>query len=565
MSESSIDNRIRVLRGTELLDSPPERAFDRLTRLASGLLGAPIALLSLVDERRQFFKSTLGLSEPWASRRETPLTHSFCQYATRSRAPLIDDDARLHPLLRENRAIRDLNVIAYAGIPLIVEDEAIGALCVVDDVPRTWSKADVRLLSDLAESAVSEIELRIALRTAREQRALMDALIESVGDAVLAVDTKRTFLLANGAARSLFVGPELGKSLPPDWARLLGSFRTDGSPLPPEEGALGLALRGESTTGLQFTVQRPGVPEPVWVEANGRPVRGADGARFVAAVAVYRDVTEKKREADLYAALAANIPRGAVALFDHELRCLAVDGTLTRRDGIIPAAMAGKPMRALALAMDPSARGLDGAEAAYQRALGGQSSSLDVVLGNRTLALHVGPVQDSRGRVSAGIVLGLDVTHERRTEASRFVRVSRSTGRSCSTFPTGRFSSCGSAPRFRLFADGPAIRRPPRSAKTNERAIVGQTVADLAAIAADVDRAAVIVAFERALEGEPGQLEVTRDDRFYDLRVLPVFSMGARALSHALALLSDVTARKQELLELANARAALAISRGAPE
>jgi PAS domain-containing protein len=558
MSESSIDNRIRVLRGTELLDSPPERAFDRLTRLASGLLGAPIALLSLVDERRQFFKSTLGLSEPWASRRETPLTHSFCQYATRSRAPLIVDDARLHPLLRENRAIRDLNVIAYAGIPLIVEDEAIGALCVVDDVPRTWSKADVRLLSDLAESAVSEIELRIALRTAREQRALMDALIESVGDAVLAVDTKRTFLLANGAARSLFVGPELGKSLPPDWARLLGSFRTDGSPLPPEEGALGLALRGESTTGLQFTVQRPGVPEPVWVEANGRPVRGADGA-IVAAVAVYRDVTEKKREADLYAALAANIPRGAVALFDHELRCLAVDGTLTRRDGIIPAAMAGKPMRALALAMDPSARGLDGAEAAYQRALGGQSSSLDVVLGNRTLALHVGPVQDSRGRVSAGIVLGLDVTHERRTEAA--LRQSEQIYRAIvQHLPNGAVLL---ADRHLVFvsADGPAIGDLVR--RTNQRAIVGQTVADLAAIAADVDRAAVIVAFERALEGEPGQLEVTRDDRFYDLRVLPVFD-GARP-SHALALLSDVTARKQELLELANARAALAISRGVPE
>jgi PAS domain S-box-containing protein len=72
--------RLKALRDACLLDTPAEESFDRLTRLASTILHAPVALVSLVDEDRQFFKSCVGLPEPWASRRETPLSHSFCQH-----------------------------------------------------------------------------------------------------------------------------------------------------------------------------------------------------------------------------------------------------------------------------------------------------------------------------------------------------------------------------------------------------------------------------------------------------------------------------------------------------
>jgi GAF domain-containing protein len=95
--------------------------------------------VSLVDDRRQFFKSAVGLHESWASRRETPLTHSFCKFAVGRRAPLVVPDAREDPALRENLAIRDLGVIAYAGVPLVVEDEALGAFCVIDDKPHAWT------------------------------------------------------------------------------------------------------------------------------------------------------------------------------------------------------------------------------------------------------------------------------------------------------------------------------------------------------------------------------------------------------------------------------------------
>ena len=83
-SDSREARRLSVLQSTGLLDSDAEAPFDRLTRLSSRLLGAPVALISLVDDHRQFFKSAEGLAEPWASRRQTPLSHSFCQHVVRS-------------------------------------------------------------------------------------------------------------------------------------------------------------------------------------------------------------------------------------------------------------------------------------------------------------------------------------------------------------------------------------------------------------------------------------------------------------------------------------------------
>jgi hypothetical protein len=152
--------RLRALRETGLLDSPLQENFDRHARIASEALDAPVALVSLIDEERQFFQSCIGLPEPWQSERETPLSHSFCQHAVASREPLIVDDAREHPVLKDNLAIRDLRVIAYAGIPLIARDgQALGTLCTIDDHPRHWTKHQVGLLKDIAESVTREIDI----------------------------------------------------------------------------------------------------------------------------------------------------------------------------------------------------------------------------------------------------------------------------------------------------------------------------------------------------------------------------------------------------------------------
>src|ERR671914_2989559 len=106
--------RLDALRTSGLLDTPSEEAFDRLTRLVTRLLDVPVALVTLVDGDRQFFKSCVGLPEPWAARRETPLSHSFCQYTVTTGEPLVIDDAREHPELRDNLGIPEIGIVAYA-------------------------------------------------------------------------------------------------------------------------------------------------------------------------------------------------------------------------------------------------------------------------------------------------------------------------------------------------------------------------------------------------------------------------------------------------------------------
>ena len=152
--------RISALRDTGLLDSAPDPSFDRHVRLAAELLNAPIALVSLVDEDRQFLKSCIGIEEPLATDRETPLSHSFCQHAVAQRQPLIVEDAREHPVLKHNPAVEESGTIAYAGVPLIDgAGHALGTLCVIDGRPRQWTKHQVELLGDLAASVVNEIAL----------------------------------------------------------------------------------------------------------------------------------------------------------------------------------------------------------------------------------------------------------------------------------------------------------------------------------------------------------------------------------------------------------------------
>jgi GAF domain-containing protein len=104
-------------------------------------------------------RDCIGLDvEPWASERQTPLSHSFCQYAVASREPLVVSDAREHPVLKDDLAIRDLGVIAYLGIPLVASDgHVLGTLCVIDGKPRSWSSEQVSLLTDLAASAMTEV------------------------------------------------------------------------------------------------------------------------------------------------------------------------------------------------------------------------------------------------------------------------------------------------------------------------------------------------------------------------------------------------------------------------
>jgi GAF domain-containing protein len=159
-------NRLSALARTGLLDSPPEESFDRFTRLAARWFNTPMALVSLVDRDRQFFKSAVGLAEPWRTLRETPLAYSFCKHAVAQQTPLMIADAREDPLYRDSPAVRELNIVAYAGVPLTMSGYALGALCVIDMEPREWTATEVETLADLAACVGREIELRMRVREA---------------------------------------------------------------------------------------------------------------------------------------------------------------------------------------------------------------------------------------------------------------------------------------------------------------------------------------------------------------------------------------------------------------
>jgi hypothetical protein len=153
-----------------MLDSPVEETFERLTRAVVSGAQVPTALVSLVDDARQFFKSAQGLGEPWASMRQTPLSHSFCQHVVTSDEMLVVEDSRTDPRVAGNLAIDDLSVVAYAGAPLHGPGGMpLGSLCAIDSSPRAWTPEELAVVRDLAALASELIIMRAA---ALETRAI---------------------------------------------------------------------------------------------------------------------------------------------------------------------------------------------------------------------------------------------------------------------------------------------------------------------------------------------------------------------------------------------------------
>ena len=289
-------DRLTALRRTALLDTPPEESFDRLTRMAARLLGTPVSLIALVADDRQFFKSAVGLPEPWASRRVTPISFSFCGQVVATGEPLVLEDARRHPLLRHNPVIRELGWVAYAGVPVVTHDgHTIGALCVADKTPRLWSERDIALLQDLAASVVTEIELRTEISERRNAEHSRRETVEQfhssfeesgIGMALLSIDGR--WLRVNRAVSDL-----LGRAR----EDLIG-LPVDGVIHPDDAGAGREAMRllqaGECRTyTMELRYVRPS-GAVVWALVNVSLVPGPEGepGHFIAGI---QDITDRKQ------------------------------------------------------------------------------------------------------------------------------------------------------------------------------------------------------------------------------------------------------------------------------
>ena len=159
--------RLKVLWQYDVLDTVPEELFDDLTELAARICEAPIALISLVDEKRQWFKSKVGTTV-----QETSRDLSFCSHAIRQPGLFIVPDTTKDPRFAMNPLVTsDPKIRFYAGAPLLTPDGyALGTLCVIDKVARELRPDQQRALTILSRHVVSQLELRRRSRELAEAR-----------------------------------------------------------------------------------------------------------------------------------------------------------------------------------------------------------------------------------------------------------------------------------------------------------------------------------------------------------------------------------------------------------
>lgn len=191
--------RLRALHELQLLDTPPEERFDRITRLACRLLGVPISLVALVDSERQWFKSRVGIELA-----ETARADAFCAHTIHTEHGLVIEDARSDPRFAANPFVTgEPHVRFYAGMPLAAPDGSrVGALCVLDRDVRRFDAAEMATLRDLAAIAGDELRSGSAGRPA--PAGWEEALLAHLPDGILMLDAQGAIAAANEAAGRIF-------------------------------------------------------------------------------------------------------------------------------------------------------------------------------------------------------------------------------------------------------------------------------------------------------------------------------------------------------------------------
>ncbi|MBP6773715.1 MAG: response regulator [Gemmatimonadaceae bacterium] len=228
-------HRLAALRDAVRSRPYPHPSFDTITRVIARVLDVPLALVSLVDDRQQFFPGATGLTGEMLACRSTPISHSFCKHVVMSQAVLRVDDARFHPLVRDNPGIEDYGIIGYLGVPLTTSAGfTLGSLCVISPFPREWTDDDELLLTELATSVSTELELRAELAyredAARSADPSIDAeglpgnghdILETVHEGVAAIDRdwRLTFLNQHaervlGVQRAAVIGRSVWEQFP---------------------------------------------------------------------------------------------------------------------------------------------------------------------------------------------------------------------------------------------------------------------------------------------------------------------------------------------------------------
>lgn len=403
--------RLAALRALEQLDTEPEPALDAIVSAAARVCGVPIALVSLVDERRQWFKASVGLEV-----KATPRDHAFCAHAILRPGELMEvkdslDDERFadNPLVTGAPHVR-----FYAGVPLVDSREnALGTLCVIDRVPRELDDQTIATLRDLSAAAMRILTMRgtearlrraedVARRAASDLQAVLDTLPAMVGywDKDLtnrfANDAYTTYFgKAPGTIRGMKMRDALGPEL---FAR--------------NERWVTGALRGEPQRFERALVDREG-RERKTVASYLPDVRDGEVQGFYVLVV---DVTEQKEtEAALEAerkflqTVLEALPDSVVYAFDEERRVTRVIGG--RKSA---RASADRDLGKTPSDLDLPQENRAALDEALGRALGGEPTKMDVRRGKRNFEVNVLPLPAPAGTSARGIVVTHDVTQRDR-------------------------------------------------------------------------------------------------------------------------------------------------------
>lgn len=293
--------RLLALSAYDVLDSPSEASFEDLARLAAHVLEAPMALVSLVDADRQWFKARYGLDVP-----ETPRSLSFCGHVVETGTSLVVPDAREDSRFADNPlVVGPPDIRFYAGAPLRTPDGfVLGTLCVLDTAKKEPSPAQLEMLRLLAARVVDQLEarkLRLALAKERDtaEKAVerFSVLFESMNEGVVVIDADGVITLTNATFQRTVGRPGsdlFGLSvLDPRWA----AVHEDGRILEIEQRPVVRCLRSLQPVRDEVVgIVQPSNGRTTWFAINAVP-RIVDG-RLVEVVATFHDVTASKLASD---------------------------------------------------------------------------------------------------------------------------------------------------------------------------------------------------------------------------------------------------------------------------
>ncbi len=324
--------RLLALRRYDVLDTPDEEAFDRIVELARAMFDAPMAQVSLVDERRAWAKASIPDGP-----RETPRAWSFCTHAVQEDGVTVVLDARTDPRFRHNPfVVSEPQVRFYAGAPLLTPDgHALGTICVISPEPRHhFDEKDQRKLRALADIVMSELELR---RHRHGQGEFISRLLETSSDCIKVLSLDGTLELMNGKGLAAMEVDDPLTCQGRPWPRLL-----DVQTRAQAEAAIAEAQAGRTARFEAQVTTRKG--DLKWWDLTVSPILGHDG-RPERLLAISHDVTERRcaerkaRDGEaMFRTLAETIPK-LVILTDAQ-------GAATYANSAL-ATYAGRPAEAL--------------------------------------------------------------------------------------------------------------------------------------------------------------------------------------------------------------------------